>query len=170
VLEEVLVELELLVLELVELLVLELVEELVLELVDELVLELLEELVLELVEEEVVLVVDDVLVVVGREVDVEVVVGRVVVEDVLVAAGAEVDVEVVVVVVVVGQATPQQERFSFCVISGGGVTFAVITGELVRYWKSFSAVEVTGPAIVMPVLASRVIAPCGLPPWPREIN
>jgi hypothetical protein len=133
------------------------------------------------------LVVLDVLVVVGRDVEVDVVdvvpatvlvvVGRevevdVVDVDVLVVVGRDVEVDVVVdvVVVVVGHETPQQGRPLFWTMTGAGLTVAVITGGLVRHSKRFSAVAVIGPAIVMPVLARKVIEPDGVPPWPLEMT
>ena len=168
--ELVLVEVEEVDVELVD--VLELVE---LELVDvdvEELVELLDVDVLELVvlvvpnvlvEELVVLVVPNVLV---DELVVDVVAPSVV--------GVGIDVVVVVmvdvVVVVTGQETPQQGRFGFANSTGVGDTAAVMLGGLVRYENSFSAVDVTGPNTLSPVLAAMNVAPEGLPPGPVEIT
>jgi hypothetical protein len=121
--------------------------------------------VLELVELDVLEV--DVLELVELDVD-EVVVAKVVVVRSVVDTGMV--VVVVVEVVGTGQATPQQGRFGLATSRGSGDTVAVITGADVRNESSFSLEEVTGPEIVMPVLAARKVAPDGLPPGPVEIT
>jgi hypothetical protein len=117
--------------------------------------------------------------VVGAGVVVEVdVVGTAVavVEEVLVVVGvlAIVDVVVVVVVVVVvGQLTPQQGSAGFWTIVAAGVIVAVprIVGCIVRQARSFAAVAVSVPAIVMPVEAFRMlVAAVGAGPGPVHMS
>jgi hypothetical protein len=117
--------------------------------------------------------------VVGAGVVVEVdVVGTAVtvVEEVLVVVGvlAIVDVVVVmvVVVVVVGQLTPQHGRVGSWTMVAAGVITAVprIVGGVVRQTRSFAAVAVSVPAIVMPVETRRRLVATGAAPGPVQMS
>jgi hypothetical protein len=96
-----------------------------------------------------------------------------VVDDVGPVDDVDVVVVTVVVVVVVGHATPQHGRVGSWTTVAAGVITAVprIVGGDVRQTRSFAAVAVSAPAIVMPVEAFRMlVAAAGAAPGPVQMS